>query len=432
MSTGLTVRNSQFPETVLTHVFSDLRADEPSLRNLRTCALTCKAWLEPSRRLLHESVHIEPSPRSLKQLSEIYSSPDIAQYVRAATLTLAGWPRTDATVLHDNQDLLSSLFKHFTHLERINLQNLGWGTLSSETVHLLLGLTQLTALSLHNVTFDSNVQFESTILAFPNLSSLSIDGVRWSENFAFPPMDPAKDMTLPLRSLRLGKCTSQYALAERLLCYDFALQKFDVKWEDFRETKPIREILRASRDHLREFSVDLPQIVLAQSAEEVSKYQSIFALLRIQLFMILKICHSSYFDFAGHLEEDFSLSNNPNLRYLHFHSLFLDAHPTEAFHVSWVYGPLAQASPNTLRQVTFDVFADGIPSLSRFQWDCISHLLSAEKFPNAPNVEVNAHIMVDEDKDQGQTTNESVVRYLKNHLVLLGGERVVIRPDVLG
>lgn len=272
MYAGQTTRTREFPEGILSHLFLYLREDRPSLR---ACSLTCKAWLEPSRRLLHESIRIEPSPRYLQYLSEICTSSNIAQYVRIVTLTLAGWPRTDAMVLRDNQELLGSLLNRFTHLERLNLNNLIWGTLSSETIHLLLGLTQLKALSLHGVTFDSNVQFESTILAFPNLSSLSIDDVRWSGDLAFPPMDPDKDMTIPLQSLRLGKCTSQYALAERLLCYNFALQKLDVKWEDFRKTKPIRDLLRASGDHLRELSLDIPQIVLAQGAEEVGEYQTL-------------------------------------------------------------------------------------------------------------------------------------------------------------
>lgn len=276
----------QLSPGLLVRIFSKLSSDPETLRS---CAFTCRAWLEPSRRILHETVCIEPSYQYLHHLSQIYLSSNLAQYVRALTITLDGWPQQDAQVLHDNHDLLVSLFRSFPHLQRLNLQNLVWSSLPPETINLVLSLTGLQTLTLRSVSFDSNVQFESTILAFPGLSTLSIDDVRWSEDLPFPPMDPEKDMSLPLQSLRLGTCTSQAALTERLLCYNFELRKLEVKWEDFRRTKPIRDLLRSAGNHLREISIDLPQIVCAQNADEVGAYQTLMSIFVLWVYIMSNI-----------------------------------------------------------------------------------------------------------------------------------------------
>ncbi|KAI0796146.1 hypothetical protein C8Q75DRAFT_363606 [Abortiporus biennis] len=353
------------------------------------------------RRMLHETVRIEPSQECLTHLAEVYANPEFAQCVRTITFTLAGWPETDAMVLQTNHELLKKVLTGFTHVERLNLANISWDTLPSDTVSLLLGFAKLTSLSLHEVTFHSNVQFESTILAYPNLTTLLIDEVRWSETLPFPPFTSTSEMSLNLTSLRLGKCTSQNAVTERLLCYKFSLEHLEVRWEDFRQTGPLRDLLRTSGNKLQEFRLDLPELVIAQGAEEVE-----------------------------HLEEDLNLEYNTELRFVQFHSIYLNAHPTEDFHVAWVYGPLRKASPQNLRHVTFDVFADGLKSLARFHWEQIAEVFSGPSYTSNPVVEVNAHLMLDWANDNDKVTDENVVSFLKEKMKLLGEDRVIVHPDI--
>ncbi|OCH85938.1 hypothetical protein OBBRIDRAFT_890832 [Obba rivulosa] len=155
-------------------------SQETAERNaaLRACMLTCKRFVERSRKYLYEELHLPAERICRSRLEVAYSPSRLGAYVRH--LRLSGDTGSDGEVpdwLHAFIPLLSGL----RNIHVLTMSYLEWGPLDSLTRTFILqhfGPT-VTRLYLDRPSLFSSNQALRVLRSFPHLSELHITGSLW-------------------------------------------------------------------------------------------------------------------------------------------------------------------------------------------------------------------------------------------------------------
>ncbi len=162
----------------MNYIIRLLRGDDCSLK---ACCLTSHSWLVPAQGTLHEDVHINCSNRNCVYPAR-YSSPKIAQYVHSLTVLELPPPirYSPEEETHDTHVLVWDVLYRFTQLRRLTIHSMEWFCTQERRDILSATFSHVSSLRLCDIKFKHVHDFLFFMSAFPNISSLHLDGVSWS------------------------------------------------------------------------------------------------------------------------------------------------------------------------------------------------------------------------------------------------------------
>ena len=165
---------------------------------LRSCALTCYAWLRPSRRRLYNRVELN-RPR-LAQLDKLVETIDTSRDVSSAIRTVELRLGRDKKVVSDLPE--ATLFALAGKLPRITSLSVYGAKICSSPVRppLLAGFPTLTTFEMGKVTFTSYVTFQRMLAAAPTLRRLFAD-ITWESTRNLPRISANRLRCPPLTHL---------------------------------------------------------------------------------------------------------------------------------------------------------------------------------------------------------------------------------------
>lgn len=148
---------------------------------LRSCALTCRAWVWRAQQELHKSIYIDWG-RTIAVNPERYTAPHIARIVRSLSiLILPPPPFTDEDWYNEDAELLWQMFRRLTHVQCLSITSTQWFCTTRRRNVLLETFPHVTALRLANMRFAHVSDFLFFLSGFLQLEELRLDGVEWED-----------------------------------------------------------------------------------------------------------------------------------------------------------------------------------------------------------------------------------------------------------
>ena len=146
---------------------------------LRSCALTCHAWLPLSRRRLYHFVVLWHARRTqlCKLLESIDTSSDLSTAIQKLRIGLAG---SDADFPEATLLVLAGKLQRLTSLSVMGARICS----SPVLLPVLAGFPSLTSLVLHSVVFTNYVAFRRMLVAASALRTLSLSDIGWASTYS--------------------------------------------------------------------------------------------------------------------------------------------------------------------------------------------------------------------------------------------------------
>ncbi|THH28496.1 hypothetical protein EUX98_g5691 [Antrodiella citrinella] len=384
----MTIQITLPPELIdetLDHLWDDEQA-------LQACGLACKAWSPTTRLHLFRTVRIR-SAKDCSNLSTLVdSAPIIARCIRKLTISAEyhGVDSEDRGVeddawVNDTAGLLAKLDRVHT----LALSRVQWDTLVPETKRAFSNVFRsVKTLLLFEVRFYASADVLEFLTGFPELSELYFHGVSWTHEShnPFPAQWQIKPVAeqMQLSYLFLDPRSSPTLVTEWLLNHpvEQKLRTIQLCWREMEDAKALGDLLQVSGSTLERLQVEFP----AGLSQE--------ALRRNQL----------------------SISNNTNLRSLHFGGLDVSAAASRTF-VSeelfpWVAIMLGQVRSPVLQEVVFELDLPDVPDLQSFDWAHIDRELSKDGFRG-----LTVWFYVNcTDRDRGDILGDQVKRAIEERL----------------
>ncbi|KAH8099581.1 hypothetical protein BXZ70DRAFT_942402 [Cristinia sonorae] len=350
MPARLTLPAELIDETI-DHLWDDSKA-------LRACSLTCRGWVPSSRLHLFRTIRIRNAEDCASLIALVNSAPVIARCIRKLTLS-AEYDGLDGDRGREDDAWVNKAADLLTRLDRVHtlaLSRLRWDALTPETKQAFSGAFKtVQTLLLFEVRFNASADVLGFLSEFPALDELYFHGVSWTHE-SYNPFPAQWQMGSPeqmqLSYLFLDPRSSPTLVTEWLLNHpvEQRLRTIQLCWREMEDVKALGDLLQVSGSTLERLQIEFPSGL----SEEVLR--------RNQL----------------------SISNNTNLRSLHFGGLDVSAASSRTFVSNqlfpWVGVMLGQVRSPLLQEVVFELELPDVPDLQSFDWVRIDQELSREEF----------------------------------------------------
>ncbi|TCD63536.1 hypothetical protein EIP91_005306 [Steccherinum ochraceum] len=367
-------------------------------KTLQACSLTCRAWVPSSRLHLFRTIRVRNADdcRSLNVL--IDTSPIIARCIRKLTVSAdyRGVGADDRGLEDDAWVNATVLFLHkLKRVHTLALSRVRWNSLTPETRHAFTSVFQtVSTLLLFEVRFYASADVLCFLSTFPELCELYFHGVSWAHESHNPlpsqryledgQPKPSGAEQMQLSYLFLDPRSSPTLVTEWLLNHpvEQRLRTIQLCWREMEDVKALGDLLQASGSALERLQIEFPEGLSEQ------------VLIRNQL----------------------SISNNTNLRSLHFGGLDVSAASSRAF-VSdqlfpWLAVMLGQVRSSLLHEVVFELELPDVPDLQAFDWVQMDEVLAKEAFRG---LTVRFYVNCTE-RDRGQVLIDEVKAAIEDRL----------------
>ncbi len=174
--------------------------------SLLSCALTCRSWAVSAQYLLYRFARVSSPASAQKLIRTLDESSTLCALV--IDLTISGKLRDTVKPWLCGNVELSALIPKSTYLPRLRTLRIEhWDRVHFKPAFwkVLRRLKNVTELHLRGCHFHSSCHIEDFVFAFPRLTTLTIDSVRWigDRERVFVRRDEYADRVLSLHTLRI-------------------------------------------------------------------------------------------------------------------------------------------------------------------------------------------------------------------------------------
>lgn len=416
------------PPEIIALIIENLSDDTSALQ---ACALTCRAWLSPSRAHIHCAAQVElrHNDEDLGYVA-FYNNPDLAHHVRELTIG-------QENAFIDGRAWFRRAQSVMAQLERVlvlNLFRLDWETLQlNETYFFISQFPSVTTLALHDITFGSFEDLLDFVSAFPFLRELRLTDVWWRRrSHSEDVISHSYSISPYLQVLRLGECSAAWKFAEWLCAQAdcFQLKTLEVGWAMGEGRDTLDRLIQCVGSGLEHLDVDIFRGLgddVTASIESQDPETGASLLHSLPPSSRAPISRASP-QLNCLLPEVFwnppSLRRMTRLRKLVFGNLVLgtpaldDTAPSPD--LSWVPSILSTISTTYLREMEFCIYLDERWRVAQVPWEQIDDILSDPKFDGLERVTIRISLSVDEPEGDDET-----VRYIEPRLWRMHSRRIL-------